>query len=103
MENSNKEDEYNNYIEILPNIKDTKCKIIHYVLYIVLSYSWLIIGLFLWWFYDIYFTLLSIPIVYLISGIVSSKLKLEAIPFSNHEISHSNYEITRWYVAKVIC
>jgi hypothetical protein len=93
----------NEYIEILPETNNTKCKIIYYAIYILISYSWLIFAVIFWYKYNISFALLSIPVVYIITGIVISKMKLESIPFNEHESSHSNLEIAKWYTLKVIC
>jgi hypothetical protein len=91
------------YIEILPNPKDKKCKFIIYAIYIFLSFGWLIIACIFWYSFNIYFALLSIPVSYIIIGIISSKMKLEAIPFNMLEMSHSNYDIAKWFSMKNIC
>ena len=93
----------NQYREVLPNIQNRKCKLLHYFVYTILAYSPLMVGGYIWYKYDLYFSIMSILVLFLTMGIISSKMKNEAIPPSQIEFSHSTFEIAKWYVSKILC
>ena len=90
-------------IEVLPEIKTFKCKLLVYIIYFSLSYSPIILGIIMGYYYsDIFIGFTSFIAVMLASGILGSKLSDEALPLSQREFEYSNLDIAKWFVVRVL-
>ena len=89
-------------IEILPQIKTFKCKLLVYFIYFSLSYSPIILGIIVGYYSDIFIGFTSFIAFMLASGIIGSKLSDEAIPPSQREFEYSNLDIAKWFVIRVL-
>lgn len=81
-----------------PVIEGTKCKLAVYAIFAGLNIAPLIIGLYIWYAYDWMIGIGVILFLYIVSSIVSSKMRLSALPPTQLEHSFSAYEIAQWYV-----
>ena len=89
-------------IETTPILKE-KCKIFATIIAYFLSFSPIVIFLVIWFNYDFWIGIALGLFAYIVTGVVTSKLRLSSIPLDQIEISHSNLEIATWYVARHIC
>ena len=93
----------NTPIETSPIIEKTSCKILVYLISFSLNFAPLTIGLYVGYKYD-YIIGIGIGLfLYLVAGIISSKLRVVSIPPDQYERSFSNHDIALWYVSKNIC
>lgn len=90
-------------IEVLPEIKTLKCKLLVYLIHFSLSYLPIILGTIIGYYYsDVFIGFTSFIAFMLASGIVGSKLSDEAIPLSQREFEYSNLDIAKWFVIRVL-
>lgn len=82
-------------IEIIPKIRGFWCRVAMFSLYGVLTYTPIIVGI---WLGIAFFLFLT-----LVSGVVSSKMRICSIPFEQREMSYSTMAIVKWYLARNIC
>ncbi|MBE0491531.1 MAG: hypothetical protein IBX44_04700 [Sulfurospirillum sp.] len=90
-------------IEVVPKIEGFTCKVLLIALYIGVTFTPLLVGIILWYSYNIYIAIAFFLFLTLLSGIVLSKLRIASIPFSQREMSYSNFAIIKWYLGKNIC
>lgn len=89
-------------IEPTPEVTEFKCKVIVYLIYFGLNFLPLVLGAYIWYVYNYLIAIGITLFLYLITGIISSKLRLMSIPPDQLERSFSNLEISKWYVSKNI-
>jgi len=92
-----------NFIYESPPTLQGKCKILSLIIAFFLTFSPIIALLYVWFEQNFWLGVGVGLLVFIISGIVASKLRVMSIPPDQLEISHSNLEISNWYVAKNIC
>ena len=80
-----------------------KCKILSFTIAFFLMLSPIFAFLYVWFEQNFWLGSGVGLLVFLISGIISSKLRVMSIPPDQLEISHSSLEIANWFVAKNIC
>lgn len=90
-------------IEVVPKIKGFWCKVVQYVLYGLLALSPWGVGLWIGYAYNIWAGIAFFLFLTLVSGVVSSKMRIASIPFEQREMNYSTMAIVKWYVAKNIC
>jgi hypothetical protein len=90
-------------IEIIPKIKGFWCRVAMFSLYSLLTFTPIIVGIWLGYDYNIVIGIAFFLFLTLVSGIVSSKMRVCSIPFEQREMSYSTMAIVKWYLAKNIC
>ena len=91
-------------IEVMPKIEGFWCNLALYAIYLAIILTPFLVGVFFWWYLHsawigFFFFLFAV----LASGIVTSKLRVSSIPFSQREMDYSTISVVRWYVGKNIC
>lgn len=86
-----------------PKIKSFKCKVVLIVLELFLRFMTLSSGLIALFLYDYFISIATLLVVFIIMGIIRSKLRNIAIPFSQIERDYSDKEIAQWYGGTMIC
>jgi len=90
-------------IEIVPKIQGFWCRIAMFSLYGVLTFAPALAGVWLGYIYNIWLGIAFFLFLTLVSGVVSSKMRICSIPFEQREMNYSTMAIVKWYVAKNIC
>jgi len=91
-------------IEVMPKIKGFWCNLALYVIYITIILAPFLVGLFFWWYlHSAWIGFLFFLFSVLASGIVTSKLRVSSIPFTQREMDYTTIAVVRWYVGKNIC
>lgn len=90
-------------IEVVPRIKGAYCHCLMYGLYLLLSFTPLVVGGILWYKYNFWIGIAFFLFLTLISGIIFSKLRIASIPLAQREMTYSNLAIIKWYLGKNIC
>ncbi|PLY12745.1 hypothetical protein CVO_03635 [Sulfurimonas sp. CVO] len=97
------QEEFIELIESTPKLYSKKCKLISFMLRLFLQYTIFLSALTAWYLYDFFLALLTLVLTFIIIGIIRSKLRNSAIPFSQREYHYSDKEIADWYSAKELC
>ena len=87
-------------IEQVPIVKGTKCKMILLLLYIFISYAPTMIGLVLWYMYDLFIAISFFLFFTLCMGVLISKMRLFSLPITQREMSYSNLQVAKWFINK---
>ena len=82
-----------------PVFESSYLKAVVKLLGFILGFTPFIVGILFWAFTDWFYALAALLLSYLLSGIVSSKLRHFYIPFFQREFSYSSYELAAWVVA----
>lgn len=90
-------------IEIIPKIRGFWCRVIMFGFYGALTFLPLIVGVWIGYAYDPWIGIAFFLFLTLVSGVVSSKMRIVSIPFEQREMSYSTMAIVKWYIAKNIC
>ncbi len=96
-------DEFPPFIEVTPTLKRFWCKTMMYFLYTLLTFLPFGVGAGVGYFYDIWIGIAFFLFLTLISGIVSSKMRIASIPYAQREMDYSTMAIAKWFVAKNWC
>lgn len=96
-------DQIPSIIEIIPKIRGFWCRVAMFSLYGALTYTPIIVGIWLGYIYNIGIGIAFFLFLTLVSGVVSSKMRVCSIPFEQREMSYSTMAIVKWYLAKNIC
>ncbi|WP_300454062.1 hypothetical protein [Sulfurimonas sp.] len=94
------------YIELLeptPKLHSKKCRFVAFFLRLFLEYTTVLITLWVWFFYDFFLAALALVLTFIIMGIVRSKLRNSAIPYTQREYPYTDAAIAQWYTAKELC
>jgi len=97
------ENDYIDFIQPPPKPKTKKCRLLIRLASLLLSYGSLLISTVVFFYYDLFIGFVSFLIMYIITGIIRSKIRLTSIPSMQLEYNYSDYEITSWYFLKYIC
>ncbi|MCK9454204.1 MAG: hypothetical protein WCY51_04025 [Sulfurimonas sp.] len=89
--------------EPTPKLYSRGCKTVSLFLRLILQYGAVTTTLVVWYMYDFFIALLTLVLVFIIMGIIRSKLRNSVIPLSQREFHYSDKEIADWYAAKMIC
>ncbi|MBP1681365.1 MAG: hypothetical protein H6Q35_1704 [Proteobacteria bacterium] len=90
-------------IELIPKIRGFWCKVVLYSLYSVLTFTPFLVGGWVGYVYNLWIGIAFFLFLTLVSGVISSKMRIASIPFEQREMSYSTMAIVKWYVAKNIC
>ncbi|WP_333802984.1 hypothetical protein [Sulfurospirillum sp.] len=90
-------------IEIIPKIRGFWCRIVMFCLYGALAYAPSLVGIWIGYVYNILIGIAFFLFLTLVSGVISSKMRIASIPFEQREMSYSTMAIVKWYLAKNIC
>lgn len=96
-------EEYIELLEPAPELHDKKCKIMAFALRLFLEYTTIITTLIVWFFYDLFLALLTLVLIFIVMGIVRSKLRNSSIPFAQREQHFDDKEIAQRYTATMLC
>ncbi len=92
-----------NDVNMTPVIEGGKCKFLVYSVFFCLVILPILIGLYVWYEYDILFAIGAVLFLYIVSSIIGSKLRISSLPPKLRERSLSSLEIARWYVHHHFC
>ena len=87
-------------LEPTPEPKQTKCRLLVFLIGSGLSYGTFVIALVIWFYYDFFYAFGVLVISYLVIGIIRSKLRNSVIPLTQQEYSYNDRAIAAWYVSK---
>jgi len=90
-------------LELVPKIKGFWCRILMFSLYGALTFIPLIAGLWIGYVYNIWVGIAFFLFLTLVSGVISSKMRVCSIPFDQREMNYSTMAIVKWYLARNIC
>ena len=96
-------EEFPKIIEVVPTIKGLKCRVLMYLLYGTLSFMPLLIGGWVGYAYNIWIGIAFFLFLTLVSGVVSSKMRMNSIPPEQREMDYSTMAIVKWYLSRSIC
>ncbi|MDD3342070.1 MAG: hypothetical protein PHR87_00670 [Sulfurospirillaceae bacterium] len=96
-------DEFPPFIEVTPTLYGRWCKVLMYLIYAALTFFPIVCGLWIGYFYDIWVGIAFFLFLTLVSGIVSSKMRIASIPYAQREMDYSTVAIVKWYLAKNWC
>jgi len=86
-----------------PQMPDRKCKILHFLLTIFLSFGTYIITAGVWFIYNWYYAISTLLLAFILIGILRSKLLHSSVPKVQQEFSYSDQDIAAWYLHLHIC
>ena len=90
-------------IEVVPKVKGAGCLIALYSIYALLTFTPLAAGFWIGFAFDIWVGIAFFLFLTLVSGVVSSKMRVSSIPYAQREMSYTSMAIVKWYVAKNVC
>ena len=90
-------------IEQPPKIEGLGCKVMVYGLFFLLAVAPVVAAGCVWYAYNFWIAVAVGLFLYLMSGFVSSKLRLMSLPPDQREKTLSSFEIARWYIGKNHC
>ena len=96
-------DELPPIIELVPKIHGFWCRTVMFILYGTLTFVPLLMGIWIGYMYNPWIGIAFFLFLTLVSGVISSKMRIASIPFEQREMSYSTMAIVKWYVAKNIC
>jgi len=91
-------------IEVMPKTEGFWCNFAVYAIYLAIIFAPFLVGLFFWWYlHSAWIGFLFFLFSVLASGVVTSKLRVNSIPFAQREMDYTTMAVVRWYVGKNIC
>lgn len=90
-------------IEPTPLLHSKKCKIAAFLLRIFLQFGTFFIAFIMWLLYDYFVAIAAFLLMFIVIGIIRSKLRNSVIPLSQREYQYSDQGIADWYMAKEFC
>lgn len=92
-----------NQIIQTPDIKTKKCKIVSFLLRVLLQFTSYIVALIVWYMYDYFIAAGVFFLGFIIMGIVRSKLRNSVIPKAQQEYHYTDKGIADWFTARELC
>ncbi|MCH9814598.1 MAG: hypothetical protein K0U47_11730 [Epsilonproteobacteria bacterium] len=89
--------------KMTPVITGVKCHIYVYGIFFILILLPLVVGIYTGLTYNWMIAIGITLFLYIVSGIVSSKMRLSSLPAQQREQSFSTLEIAKWYVSIHLC
>ena len=90
-------------IEIPPTL-NKKCKLLAIFMTLLLLGLPAVLALYFWYLYDqILIALFLFIFLQIVSGVITSKMRIISIPFDQIDIDYTTYEIAKWYLYKHFC
>ena len=90
-------------IEPTPVLKKKKCLFLAYLIFFLLTFTPVIVGVYAGFEYDWFIGAGFALFFWVISGIIASKLKFSCISADQIEMSHSYLDISKRFVNKYLC
>ena len=90
-------------IEVVPKIEGFWCKVLMMSLYLLLNFAPLVVGVWIGYMYNLWVGIAFFLFLTLVSGVVSSKMRVNSIPYAQREMNYSTMAIVKWYIAKNHC
>lgn len=95
--------DYIDLIEPTPKLHTKRCKFIALLLRVFLQYTTFIAALIVWYLYDYFMGIATLILVFIIMGIIRSKIRNAVIPLKQREFQYNDQGIADWYTAKELC
>ncbi|MFT5662226.1 MAG: hypothetical protein ACI9TV_002876 [Sulfurimonas sp.] len=95
--------DYINLIEPTPKLHTQKCKLVSLLLRIFLQFTTFIAALIAWYIYDYFIGIATLLLVFIIMGIIRSKIRNAVIPTKQREFQYNDQGIADWYTARELC
>ena len=95
--------EYIYLIEPTPKLMTKKCKLLSFILRVFLQFTSYLVFFIAWYFFDIFISIMSVILSFIIMGIIRSKLRNRVIPPNQREYQYNDKAIADWYAAKELC
>ncbi len=90
-------------IEPTPVLKDKKCLFLAYLIFFLLSFTPVIVGVYAAFEYDLFIGAGFALFLWVVSGIVASKMKFSSVSADQIEMSHSYLDIAKRFVNRHLC
>ena len=90
-------------IEPTPKLLTRKCRLIAKTLQYTLQTGSVITALTLWYIYDYFIAGAGFLMMFIVMGIIRSKLRNSAIPLRQREYHYNDEGISIWYTARYFC
>ena len=90
-------------IEVVPKVQGFWCKSLMVFLYALLTFAPLCIGGWIGYAYNLWVGIAFFLFLTLVGGVVSSKMRVNSIPYAQREMNYSTMAIVKWYIAKNSC
>ena len=87
----------------IPKLEKLTCKLYAKIIEYFLRYAIFAVSCYIWYLYDYFIAGSSFILLYIIVGIIRSKLRNNSIPYTQREYSYNDKEVSIWYVAKYLC
>ena len=95
--------DYIDLIEPTPTLHSKKCKIIAYIINLFLQFATVTSAVVAFFLYDYFVAIATLLVIFIVMGIVRSKLRNDVIPVTQREHQYSDKEIAIWYTARELC
>lgn len=96
----------NNHIELLeatPKLKTKKCKLFALLIQLFLEYTSFLVAVLAWFLYDFFIAGAVLVLVFIVMGILRSKMRNSSIPLSQQEYHYNDKGIAEWYTKTHFC
>ena len=89
-------------IEPTPVLQKKECRFFAMLLTLFLKFASVLGALLIWYAYDLFYAVASFLVLYLVIGIIRSKLLHASIPKVQQEYNYSDDAIATWYIKRVV-
>jgi len=96
-------DDYIDLIEPTPKLTSKRCRIISFLIRLLLQFTTYVTAFIVWYLFDIFIAFFALILSFIIVGIIRSKLRNNVIPQSQREYQYNDQGIADWYTAKELC
>jgi len=97
-------DETQFIIEVMPKIEGFWCNFFVWIVYIAIVLAPFIVGAFFWWYlHSAWIGFLFLLFAMLVRGVLTSKMRINSIPFAQREMNYSTLAVVKWYIGKNKC
>jgi len=86
-----------------PTLQTFTCKLFARTIEYFLRYSAFVLSLSIWYLYDYFIAGSSFVLLYIVIGIIRSKLRNSSIPYNQREYTYNDKEVSIWYATKYLC
>ncbi len=90
-------------IEPTPKFLSRRCKIISFLIRIILQFTTFFVAFIAWYLYDYFIAIAALLLTYIIMGIIRSKIRNSVIPPKQREYQYNDKGIADWFSAREFC
>jgi len=90
-------------IEVVPKLKGFWCKALMWGVYALLTFGPVVVGAWIGYAHNLWVGIAFFLFLTLVGGVVSSKMRVNSIPYAQREMNYSTMAIVKWYLAKNSC